>query len=112
LHSSRDQVERYRAAVHRETEGGELAELVAGLCGRGYDVIGERLATQPRGVPADHPRRELLRHRSLVAARPLGREAWIHTPEALERVRVEWRALTPLVEWFSAHVGARRERRG
>ena len=61
------------------------------------------LKTSPRGYDADHPRIELLRHKSLVR-RPLhGFEPVIHTPELLDLVRDDWRALRPLVEWVAAH---------
>jgi hypothetical protein len=56
------------------------------------------------------PRQELherARYRSLVATRNLGRGPWLHTAEAFDRVRAEWRRLSPLTDWMVAHVGPR-----
>ena len=38
----------------------------------GYEIGGDRLRTRPRGTPEDHPRLELLRHRSLSAGLAYG----------------------------------------
>ncbi|MFC7429997.1 DUF2461 family protein, partial [Nocardia tengchongensis] len=62
------------------------------------------LKTRPRGVPEDHPRLDLLRHRSLHAGCRFEPEPWVHTPEVLDRVRTVWRDLTPLVEWLTVHL--------
>jgi uncharacterized protein (DUF2461 family) len=105
LYSSPDQVERYRAAVYRDLPGEELRRTLEGL--RAFELIGETLKAAPRGYEADHPRIDLLRRRSLVAVQDLGRGPWLHTREALERVRTGWRELRPLVEWFSGNVGPR-----
>ena len=64
---------------------------------------GDRLKTTPRGYAADHPRIELLRHRSMTVGRSLGFEPVIHTPELLDVVRADWRAMRPFVEWVARH---------
>jgi hypothetical protein len=70
LHShAPDQVERYRRAVDAAPSGTAFAALVAGLASGGLSIGGDRLKTRPRGVPAEHPRLDLLRHRSLTASR-------------------------------------------
>jgi len=69
-----------------------------------FEIGGDRLKTSPRGYAADHPRIELLRHRSLVAGHPIGFEPVIHTPELLDIVRADWQTLRPLVEWCARHV--------
>ena len=56
----------------------------------------------PRGYDADHPRIELLRHKTLTVRRHYGFEPWIHTPALLDRVRDDWRAAKPLVDWVDA----------
>ena len=99
-----DQVARYRAAVDEDLTGKPLAALVSGLVADGYVIGGDRLKTRPRGVPDDHPRLDLLRHRSLHAGLRHEPEPWIHTAEARDRVGVAWRAFTPLVDWLAAHV--------
>ena len=96
---------RFREAVDDEHSGRELEAVVARLTGQGFAIGGNRLKTRPRGVDADHPRIQLLRHRSLVAGRRYDdNPAWVHRPEAADRVRADWRALRPLVEWVGAHV--------
>ena len=43
---------------------------------------GDRLKTRPRGVADDHPRLDLLRHRSLHAGSRFEPEPWVHTPRS------------------------------
>lgn len=100
-----DQVERYRDAVADERRGVALDRLVGRLLDDGWQLSGDVLKTRPRGIPQDHPRLALLRHRSLVAVRDHGAPAWLHTAEAVDRVRGDWRALRPLVDWVAEHVG-------
>jgi uncharacterized protein (TIGR02453 family) len=103
------QLAAYRAAVAHDLTGAQLDQIVTGLRAGGWDVGGDRLKTSPRGYDADHPRIDLLRHRSLYAGRSLGFEPVIHSPELLDRVRDDWRALQPLVAWLAANCGARAE---
>ncbi|GAB3792983.1 DUF2461 domain-containing protein [Nocardioides ungokensis] len=91
-----------RAAIDEELTGQELERILDSLRADGWDVGGDRLKTSPRGYAADHPRIELLRHKSLTAGRSHGFEPVIHTPELLDVVRDDWRALRPLVEWVAA----------
>lgn len=93
----------FREAVAHDHFGPELEALVAGLEQQGFEVGGERLKTSPRGFDADHPRIELLRHKSLTLGRAHGFGPEIHTPVALDLVREDWRALRPLVEWAQRH---------
>jgi|SRR5581483_7598627 len=95
------QIDRYRRAV-RGLEGAELQGSVDTLTASGYEVLGEQLKRTP-----DHPRGELLRRKSLLLAKLLGRGAWLETGAAAERVRAEWRELRPVVEWMAEHVRAR-----
>jgi hypothetical protein len=46
----------------------------------------------------------LLRHRSLIAARLLGSEEWLHTPEAVDRVLSAAADLDALLMWLVRHV--------
>jgi uncharacterized protein (TIGR02453 family) len=64
FHLEPDQLGRYRVAVDEQRRGGALAKLVAKLANGGWEILGDRLKTTPRGYPADHPRIDLLRHRS------------------------------------------------
>ena len=91
----------FRAAVDDPRTGAELEGIVAGLDADGWEIGGDRLKTSPRGYPADHPRIELLRHRSLTVGRSHGFADVIHTPELADVVRDDWRTLRPLVEWVA-----------
>jgi uncharacterized protein (TIGR02453 family) len=104
-----DQVERFRQAVADDQSGPALVAIVDDLRGMGYTVEGERLKTRPRGYDADHPRIELLRHRTLTGHRDFPPEPWLHTPECLDRVVDCWRDFAPLNDWLSRHVGASRQ---
>ncbi len=98
------QVARYRDIV-AGPGGVELEPIVTKVQAAGFEIGGDRLKTRPRGIDPDHPRLELLRHRSVVAGRSWPPRAWMSKPAAAERVRDAWRAMAPLVEWLAANVG-------
>ncbi|MEO8776271.1 MAG: DUF2461 domain-containing protein [Candidatus Nanopelagicales bacterium] len=98
------QLSRFRDAVD-SAPGTELARVVAALRAARYAVGGDVLKTRPRGIDPEHPRIELLRHRSLTCTRQHGTPAWVSTRTALRRIQQEWRAMSPLVEWLADHVG-------
>jgi uncharacterized protein (TIGR02453 family) len=93
----------FRAAVADDKTGPVLERLLKKLEKQGFEIGGDRLKTSPRGYDADHPRIELLRHRSLTVGRSHGFEPVIHTPELLDVVRADWRALKPMVDWVAVH---------
>ena len=95
----------YRAAVAGDRTGPELEKILRKLTKAGWEVGGDRLKTSPRGYDADHPRIELLRHKSLTIGKNYGFEPFIHTSELLDRVRADWRAARPFVEWVAARLG-------
>ena len=100
-----DQVARYREAVADEHRGPELEKLVGAVRDGGHLVQGETLKTRPRGYPADHPRIELLRHKSLVAWTDFGAPDWLATAAATDRVATAWRDMLPMHDWLETHVG-------
>ncbi|MGK5550177.1 DUF2461 domain-containing protein [Actinomadura kijaniata] len=100
-----EQLHRYRAAVDEDLSGKPLVAVVEGLRDAGLEINGDVLKTRPRGTPPDHPRLELLRHRSLYASVGWPAGPWTRTPEVVERVRDSWRTLRPLTDWFDQHVG-------
>ncbi|MCP2166358.1 DUF2461 domain-containing protein [Goodfellowiella coeruleoviolacea] len=100
-----DQLARYRTAVADERRGGELVRLLAALTRRGWELRGDRLKTRPRGVAADHPRLDLLRHRSLYVVRCWPPDDALHERAALTRVRAGWRQVREFNEWCADHVG-------
>lgn len=92
-----------RQAIDDQAHGTQLEQIIADLVGSGWELGGDRLKTSPRGYEIDHPRIELLRHRSMTLGKDYGFEPFIHTPELLERVRADWRTATPFVDWVLAH---------
>jgi uncharacterized protein (TIGR02453 family) len=100
-----DQTKRMREAIDGPA-GAELERVVADLGAAGYDLIGERVATAPRGYAKDHPRIDLLRHKELMVLERFGDPAWISTRRARSKVEEVWRRITPLNDWLAAHVGA------
>ncbi|HEV7653619.1 MAG TPA: DUF2461 domain-containing protein [Mycobacteriales bacterium] len=105
-HPAPDQLERLRRAVADDVQGAALSRIVGSLEKAGYEVGGDRMTRPPRGYAADHPRIELLKHRSLVASRHWEPEPWLHTRAAYTRVRDAWRGLAPLNDWLHTNVGA------
>ncbi|WP_038170532.1 DUF2461 domain-containing protein [Tomitella biformata] len=99
--ASPSQLARLRATIDDDVRGPELEALVSRVRAAGLEVSGNRLKTKPRGYAADHPRIELLRHRSLTAGVSFGSPEWLKTPEAVDHVRDTWRTLSPLVEWLT-----------
>ncbi len=94
-----------RAAIDEQRRGTELQGMLSALEADGWEVGGDRLKTSPRGYAADHPRIELLRHRSMSVGRSHGFEPVIHTAALLDLVRDDWRALRPFVEWVATNAG-------
>ena len=86
--------------------GGELQKLIDRLVTAGFERTGDRVATVPRGFDKNHPRIELLRHRTLAVRRQYGFEPVVHSPELLAAVRKDWKACRPLVEWLGEVLSA------
>ncbi|MGW3347912.1 DUF2461 domain-containing protein [Nonomuraea rubra] len=99
-----DQVARYRAAVDEDLSGKPLESITDALVADGYELLGDRLKTRPRGFEEDHPRIGLLRHRSIFAGKRFEPQGWVHTARVRGRVEHAWRAFGPLVEWLCTHV--------
>lgn len=97
------QLARYRASVDAPASGEALAGIVESIAATGYSIGGEKLKTVPRGFDKEHPRAELLKHKSLSAGLELGEPDWLATPAAAEEIAGRWELLRPLVEWVSMH---------
>lgn len=97
--ASGEMTHRFREAVDHDDHGAELEKIVAELPGR-FAIEGDRVKTRPRGVSLDHPRIELMKHRTLYAGHRFEPDPWFHTAEVTQRVRAAWRELTPLVDWL------------
>ena len=104
-HAAGPALARVRGAIDDERRGIELQKMLKSLERKGFAVDGEKLKTTPRGYDPDHPRIELLRHKSLTVRREYGFEPVIHTPALLAQIRKDWRAVRPLVEWSQREIG-------
>ncbi len=100
-----DQLTRLRAAIDAPAAGRQLETLLNRLDEAGFDLEAEAVKTRPRGVAADHPRLDLMRLKHVIVVRRHGEVPWMATPEVADRVRADWRAVRPLVEWLVSHVG-------
>ena len=97
------QLIRYRNSVDASGTGSTLQQIVDVVAAAGFSVEGEKLKTVPRGFPRDHPRGELLKHKSLAASMVLGRPTWADTPAAAGEIAGLWDTLRPLVDWVGRH---------
>ena len=95
----RDQTKRFRAAIDQDVAGADLEAIVAKLEKRGLEIGGAQVRTRPRGVPADHPRLELMRREYITAGRAVA-PAEAGGAGFVGAVRKDWRTITPLVEWI------------
>jgi len=102
-HAGGPDLARIRTAIDTPHSGEELQRIVARLKKNGFEVRGEQLKTTPRGYSSDHPRIDLLRYKSMALGKSYGFEN-LDTPALADRVRDDWRALRPLVEWVAARV--------
>ncbi|MEV4951692.1 MULTISPECIES: DUF2461 domain-containing protein [Paenarthrobacter] len=97
------QLARFRAAVDAPDSGLELQGIVDAVAAAGFAIEGETLKTVPRGFDKDHPRAELLKHKSLSASVEVGQPEWLSTPTARDEIAGRWEVLRPLVEWVGEH---------
>ena len=95
----------FREAIAHDRFGPELEKILRALEKKGFDIGGDRLKTSPRGYDADHPRIELLRHKTLTLRRDYGFEPVVHTPALLDEIRKDWRAARPFLEWVRRAAG-------
>ncbi|GAA0520781.1 DUF2461 domain-containing protein [Saccharopolyspora thermophila] len=111
FHTESDQLARFRTAVDTSIHGERLRALLDGLVRQDWEIAGETLRSRPRGVAADHPRLDLLRHRTLYAFRAWEPEDVLHERSCLDRVRESWAALRELNQWCADHIGVSEKKR-
>ncbi|TAM93268.1 MAG: DUF2461 domain-containing protein [Jatrophihabitans sp.] len=99
------QVERLRRAVADEVAGPLLERALATTRRARLEAGGERITRVPAGYPRDHPRAELLRHKTLTVGREVGCPDWLGTTRARTEIVRIWRAMSPVVDWLDGHVG-------
>jgi uncharacterized protein (TIGR02453 family) len=105
FHLESDQIARFRSAIAEDIHGSVMEQTVNKLRKRDWEIRGEQLKTKPKGYDAGHPRIELLKYKSLYAARTWEPADFLHERTCLDRVRKAWRELKPLNEWARDHVG-------
>jgi uncharacterized protein (TIGR02453 family) len=103
--TSSPQVTKLREAVADDRTGPQLEKAMTAVRKAGFEIGGTRLSRVPTGYPKDHPRAELLKHKSLTGHRELGAPAWLPTKKAVAEVTKAFRSLAPLVDWLEDHVG-------
>jgi uncharacterized protein (DUF2461 family) len=96
-YASSEQIALFRGAVAADESGRTLCGLVSSLAADGHDIRGDVMTRIPRGYPADHPRADLLKHRSLIAARELESD----TLDDVEPVYRACERLRPLLDWLN-----------
>ncbi len=103
--TSPDQVARLRQHIDDDASGPALEKAVAAITRKGFQIGGDKLVRVPPGYPKDHPRGELLRHKTLTASRELECPDWLTTPKARTEIAKLWKAMAPLVDWLDTWVG-------
>ena len=103
--ASSPRLTRIRDAIDEDRRGKHLEGILAELQQAGWTLGGEKLKTSPRGYDVDHPRIELLRHKSMTLSKSYGFEPVVHSPQLLTMVRDDWLAATPFVDWVHDNAG-------
>jgi uncharacterized protein (TIGR02453 family) len=93
---------RYRRAVLDDAKGPLLAKTVAKFEKAGHEVGGKTYKKAPRGVAADHPRAELLKHSGLYVGWESKHPRELHGPALVELAARRFAEFAPLHEWLRA----------
>ena len=102
------QLARLRAAI-ASAAGVTLESALARLRRGSWEIDGAPLKTRPKGYSADAPRMDLLRMTRVVALKTYDDPKTLESRKALDVVRRDWRALTPMMEWLADHAGPERD---
>jgi hypothetical protein len=105
-YASPEQIALFRAATAADGSGRRLEALLSSLAADGHEISGDVMKRIPRGYPADHARADLLKHRSLIAARDLESDA----VRDVEPVYRTCERLRPLLGWLAEHTVTAPER--
>lgn len=82
------------------SDGADLQSIVDALADKGYRLSEPALKRVPRGLPADHPRTDLLRHKGLAAWFDFPDASHATSPKLFETCLDKFSDLKPLVEWL------------
>jgi uncharacterized protein (TIGR02453 family) len=94
------QLAKYRKRVAADSTGAQLAAIVAKLEKAGYGIGGEALKRVPAGLPQDHPRARLLRHKILYIYKNFGLQPWLGSSAARKHIVKVWTDATTLNDWL------------
>ena len=100
-----DQLDRIRRAIDAGRTAAPLTRAIGRARKAGLTLGEPELVRAPRGYPADHPRLDLLRCKSLTVTRRHALGAWLHRPKAGRTIREELDAASALVRWVREHAG-------
>ncbi len=90
----------YRQDAVDQRRGPALAQAVAEVRGRGYEVGGLHYQRPPRGVDPGHPNAELLRHNGLYGFQEMPIPPELHSSELVDFCFQRYLDLTPLHQWL------------
>jgi len=99
----------YRKAVLDDRKGVELAAVIDRLQADGYKITGEHYKRVPNGLPADHPRAQMLKHDSLGAHSPTIAPEVVASPQLVEVCYEHCKHLLPIEQWLAKLIGEVRE---
>lgn len=94
-------LETYRHRVMGR-DGGKLQAIIDTLKSGGYRLGEPALKKVPRGLPADHPRAELLRHKGLAAWYDFPDTSAATSGDAVTLCAGKFAQLQPLLNWLSS----------
>jgi uncharacterized protein (TIGR02453 family) len=97
-------LEAYRASVHDDVAGEELAGVAARLEGAGYRLGEAVLKRVPAGFDQLHPRASLLRRKGLSLWHEEPVSEAVGSAELLARTLANFSAMQPLSDWISRRV--------
>jgi uncharacterized protein (TIGR02453 family) len=100
-----DQIARFRRAVDDDLVAISLLDSITFAGKAKLEVGGDQLTRVPSGFAKDHPRADLLKHKSLTLRREFGSPDWLATGKAKAELVKAWRAMTPLIDWLDSNVG-------
>ena len=98
------QIVKFRKKVAAESTGAQLAAIVGKLEKDGYGIGGEALKRVPSGLPQDHPRARLLRHKLLYIFKNFGLQPWLGSSAARKHIVKVWSDAEPLNDWLNRNV--------
>ena len=104
-HLESDQLAQYRRAVADDVQGPRLQAEIDRLEAAGWSTEGDRLTRVPSGFEKDHPRVELLKHKSVHGTQRWEPAEWLYDRRALDHVRNAWADLRTLNTWLASNVG-------